>query len=103
MVFEKVKEIVVEQLGVEEDEVTMESSFIDDLGAEFMSSFTHATLLNILNTRIYAGKSTLISTNLDDTEALKKTYDDRVVSRLVGEFRQYRFEGNDIRLGKGKN
>ena len=33
MVFEKVKEIVVEQLGVEEDEVTMESSFIDDLGA----------------------------------------------------------------------
>ena len=76
---------------------------IDDLGAEFMSSFTHATLLNILNTRIYAGKSTLISTNLDDTEALKKTYDDRVVSRLVGEFRQYRFEGNDIRLGKGKN
>ncbi len=34
MVFEKVKEIVVEQLGVEEDEVTMESSFIDDLGAD---------------------------------------------------------------------
>ena len=34
MVFEKVKETVVEQLGVEEDEVTMESSFIDDLGAD---------------------------------------------------------------------
>ena len=34
MVFEKVTEIVVEQLGVEEDEVTMESSFIDDLGAD---------------------------------------------------------------------
>ena len=34
MVFEKVKGIVVEQLGVEEDEVTMESSFIDDLGAD---------------------------------------------------------------------
>ena len=34
MVFEKVKEIVVEQLGVEEDEVTLESSFIDDLGAD---------------------------------------------------------------------
>jgi hypothetical protein len=27
--FEKVKEIVVEQLGVEEDEVTLEASFID--------------------------------------------------------------------------
>ncbi|MBO8126715.1 MAG: acyl carrier protein [Firmicutes bacterium] len=33
-VFEKVKEIVVEQLGVSEDEVTMEASFIDDLGAD---------------------------------------------------------------------
>lgn len=34
LVFEKVKRIVVEQLGVEEDDVTMESSFIDDLGAD---------------------------------------------------------------------
>lgn len=34
MVFEKVKEIIIEQLGVEEDDVTMESSFIDDLGAD---------------------------------------------------------------------
>ena len=34
MVFEKVKKIIVEQLGVEEDEITMESSFIDDLGAD---------------------------------------------------------------------
>jgi len=33
-VFEKVKKIIVEQLGVEEDDITMESSFIDDLGAD---------------------------------------------------------------------
>lgn len=32
--FEKVKKIIVEQLGVEEDEIAMESSFIDDLGAD---------------------------------------------------------------------
>lgn len=32
--FEKVKEIIVEQLGVDEKEVTMEASFIDDLGAD---------------------------------------------------------------------
>mgnify|MGYP001140162701 CR=1 FL=1 len=31
---EKIKKIVVEQLGVEEEEVSMESSFIDDLGAD---------------------------------------------------------------------
>jgi acyl carrier protein len=34
MVFEKVKKLVVEQLGVEEDDIAMESSFIDDLGAD---------------------------------------------------------------------
>ena len=33
-VFEKVKGIVVEQLGVTEDTVTMEASFIDDLGSD---------------------------------------------------------------------
>ncbi len=32
--FDKVKEIVVEQLGVDEAEVSMESTFIDDLGAD---------------------------------------------------------------------
>jgi acyl carrier protein len=32
--FEKVRDIIVEQLGVSEDEVTKESSLIDDLGAD---------------------------------------------------------------------
>ncbi|MDY6269200.1 MAG: acyl carrier protein [Selenomonadaceae bacterium] len=32
--FEKVRDIVVEQLGVEADEVSIESTFIDDLGAD---------------------------------------------------------------------
>jgi len=31
---EKVKGIIVEQLGVEEDQVTEEASFVDDLGAD---------------------------------------------------------------------
>ena len=31
--FEKVRDIVVEQLGVEADEVSIDSTFIDDLGA----------------------------------------------------------------------
>ncbi len=33
-VLEKVKEIIVEQLGVAESSITMEASFIDDLGAD---------------------------------------------------------------------
>lgn len=34
MIFEKVKEIIVDQLGVDADSVTMDSSFIEDLGAD---------------------------------------------------------------------
>ncbi|MFZ5646466.1 MAG: acyl carrier protein [Bacillota bacterium] len=33
-IFEKVKQIIAEQLGVDEADVTMESSFIEDLGAD---------------------------------------------------------------------
>jgi acyl carrier protein len=33
-IFEKVKEIIVDQLGVDEDRVTMEASFRDDLEAD---------------------------------------------------------------------
>ncbi len=33
-IFDKLKELVVDQLGVEEDEVTMEASMQDDLGAD---------------------------------------------------------------------
>lgn len=34
MIFNKVKGIIAEQLGIEEDEITMEASFLDDLGAD---------------------------------------------------------------------
>jgi acyl carrier protein len=34
VVFEKVKEIICEQLDVEEEKVALESSIIDDLGAD---------------------------------------------------------------------
>ena len=34
MVFEKVREILMDQLDVEEDAVTMEASITDDLGAD---------------------------------------------------------------------
>jgi acyl carrier protein len=33
-VFDKVKRIIVQQLGVEENQVTAEASFIDNLGAD---------------------------------------------------------------------
>ena len=35
---ERVKKIVVEQLGVKEDEVSNEASFVDDLGADSLDT-----------------------------------------------------------------
>ena len=34
MIFEKLKKIIAEQLNIDEDIITMESSFKDDLGAD---------------------------------------------------------------------
>ena len=37
-VSEKVKSIIVEQLGVDEEEVTADASFVDDLGADSLDT-----------------------------------------------------------------
>ncbi len=34
MVFEKLKDIILDQLDVDEDEITMEADFVDDLQAD---------------------------------------------------------------------
>ncbi|PRR80282.1 Acyl carrier protein [Clostridium liquoris] len=34
MILKKIKNIISEQLGVDQEEITMESSFMDDLGAD---------------------------------------------------------------------
>ena len=39
MEFEKIKKIIAEVLNVEEDTVTMESTFADDLGADSLDVF----------------------------------------------------------------
>jgi acyl carrier protein len=38
MIFEKVKEIICEELGIEEDLVKMEASLADDLGADSLDA-----------------------------------------------------------------
>lgn len=39
MNFEKLQEIIVEELGVEKEEVKLEASFTDDLGADSLDLF----------------------------------------------------------------
>ena len=38
MQFDKVKEIIIDKLGVEEEKIASESSFIDDLGADSLDT-----------------------------------------------------------------
>ena len=71
---------------------------IDDLGTEFKNSFTNSVLYNLLNSRIISGKSMIISTNLDSSLLLQKQYDDRILSRLIGNFRTFSFFGDDLRI-----
>ena len=69
---------------------------LDDLGAEFSTSFTVSCIYNIINTRINRGLPTIISTNGSLSDLLKG-YQDRVVSRIMGSYEVLRFCGNDIR------
>ncbi len=72
---------------------------IDDLGAECGSQYTAATFFNLLNTRLMHSKPTVINTNLNRPQ-LEKTYGERVLSRLLGEFRVLLFTGSDVRMQK---
>ena len=70
---------------------------IDDLGTEGTNNSTNAEFFDILNTRLRANKSTLISANLDLGD-LNRTYSERIVSRIVGNFKIFKFIGNDLRM-----
>ncbi|MBP3284759.1 MAG: ATP-binding protein [Clostridia bacterium] len=70
---------------------------IDDLGTENVTEARRSELFNILNTRILKGKKILISTNRDLKE-LVNFYDQRIVSRILGNFQICRFFGSDLRL-----
>lgn len=72
---------------------------IDDLGTEFKSAYTVACLFNIINSRISAKLPTIISTNFTFDE-LEEKYDQRITSRIAGEYKPLVLVGNDIRYIK---
>ena len=71
---------------------------IDDLGTEFMNSFTSSRLFTVINERLLREKSTIISTNLS-LEELMDTYSERTFSRL-SQFTILKLFGDDIRIMK---
>lgn len=72
---------------------------LDDLGAEFQTSFTVSALYNIINNRLLSSLPTVISTNLDPRE-LEEKYTQRIASRFVGTYISLGFCGNDVRQMK---
>lgn len=72
---------------------------LDDLGSELTTQFVQSALYQLLNTRMLAGRRTVISSNLTMDDA-RARYTPQVASRLEGEFRGLPFLGEDIRLQK---
>lgn len=73
---------------------------IDDLGTESGSASRYAEFLAIIDTRksnsISKPCKTIISTNIGVKE-LYEYYDERIASRIIGDFTLLRFAGDDIR------
>lgn len=74
---------------------------LDDLGSEFGNQ-SDPILYEIINSRINLCKPTIITSNLS-IQQLNNRYNERIISRLFGEFELFPFVGNDIRLEKRQN
>ncbi len=74
---------------------------IDDLGAECITQYSVSAITSLIDLRIVNGRKTIISTNLSPA-TIRKTYGERLLSRLLGEFRVLQFVGKDIRMQKIK-
>lgn len=72
---------------------------LDDLGAEFITTFTNALLYNVINTRLLLSKPTIISTNLS-LDQIESRYSRRIASRIIGEYTILTFDGKDVRQQK---
>lgn len=83
----------------ENDVLHTDLLIIDDLGTEYTGAYTVACLYNIINTRILSKRPTIINTNFDFQE-LSEKYDQRITSRIAGEYSALVLLGNDIRYIK---
>lgn len=77
--------------------VSCDLLILDDLGTEFSSTYVAAALYDVINTRMLAGKPTIISTNLSLQE-LEKRYSERFASRISGYYGKFEFLGHDVRI-----
>ena len=69
---------------------------LDDLGTELTNEFTRSQLFEIINRRMIARRSTIISTNYSLKQFQDKYYD-RILSRIVDFYELCYFYGDNIR------
>jgi acyl carrier protein len=70
-VFERVRGLIVEQLGVEEDQVTMNASFVDDLNAD---SLDLVELIMSIEEE-FAGEASELEISDEDAEKIQTVQD----------------------------
>lgn len=82
---------------------TVDLLIIDDLGTETKNSLKLTELFNIINSRLLNQNNkitkTIISTNLS-LQDLYRTYEERILSRIIGNYKACYFYGEDIRIKK---
>lgn len=72
MEFEKLKEVIAEVLNVDPDEITMETTFVDDLGADSLDIFQVVMgIEEAFDIEIPAEKAEKISTVGEAVELIK--------------------------------
>lgn len=70
---------------------------LDDLGSELTTPLAQTTLYEVVNTRLQAGRHTVISTNLS-MDHIAARYTPQLTSRIGGLYQELTFYGNDLRL-----
>lgn len=71
MIFEKVREIIAEELGIETDEIKLESNLADDLGADSLDAI-----------ELIMSVEEAFDVEIDDSEATKIAFVSDIVNYL---------------------
>lgn len=73
--------------------------FLDDLGAEKVSEWTLEAIFLLLDTRIRDMVPTIITSNLSISE-IEHIFNDRIASRIAGNFKILEMTGSDYRISE---
>jgi len=74
---------------------------LDDLGSEMTTAFVQSALYRIVNSRLMAGKQTIISTNLKPQD-IGERYSPAILSRIKGNYQIKAFFGSDLRTAPNR-